>query len=67
MSICVYLSLHQTSHLIYAFSLYTFSSHTDEVNEVMIKSSWSGMLAALSLLLNAWYVLHPTYRHSLDF
>lgn len=25
----------------------------EEVNEVMIKSSWSGMLAALSLLLNA--------------
>lgn len=26
----------------------------EEVNEVMIRSSWSGMLAALSLLLSAW-------------
>ena len=56
LSIIVHALYHGIMHHMPTFLqiVYCFH-HSDEVNEVMIKSSWSGMLAALSLLLNAWY------------
>jgi len=30
---------------------------TGDVKEVMLRSSWTGVLAALTLLLDAWWVL----------
>ena len=51
MYVCMYVYMYVWMYVEFFDGLFT-----DEVNEVMIKSSWSGMLAALSLLLNAWYL-----------
>ena len=54
MYVCMYVCIYV--FLLYIKVEFCDGLFTDEVNEVMIKSSWSGMLAALSLLLNAWYL-----------